>query len=230
MELQKSPVHIWAESKNIPVETSIKNFSNPQSPVPSPDYVVVASYGAIIPDDILARAKFINIHPSLLPKYRGPSPMLTALYNGDSQTGVCIMDVAHDVDAGGIYACEKIAIGENDTIRDLESAVSDISAKMLIKFLENPTESRPQIGAPTFTKKFAKEDAIIDWKKTPRQIHNQIRSIGGRTKINGIDVKILRSSVVPDELAIMTVQPSGKKPMSWKDFVNGQRGEINIGK
>ncbi|MDR1696698.1 MAG: hypothetical protein LBR41_00565, partial [Rickettsiales bacterium] len=221
------------ESKNIPVETSIKNFTTPEPRTPNPDYVIVASYGVIIPDDVLAAAKFINIHPSLLPKYRGPSPMLTALYNGDMETGVCIMDVAHDVDSGGMYACEKLTIGENDNIHDLESAVSKLSAKMLMEFLAAPTTAAPQIGTPTFTKKFTKEDTIIDWKKSPREIHNQIRSIGGRTKINGIDVKVLQSSVVSrqsgDELEIIRVQPAGKKPMAWRDFVNGQRGKIIFG-
>lgn len=226
MELQKSPVHIWADSRGIPVYTNIREYNH------KPDFNIVISYGVILRDDVLNAAPTINIHPSLLPKYRGPSPMLTAILNGDTQTGVCLMDVTAEVDAGDIHDVRKIDIGIDDTNADLEQKVSDVSADMLIEYLQNPDmfPGKPQIGEPTFTRKFNKEDLDIDWNKTPIEIHNQIRSIGGRTKINGADVKILKTKITDGALEFLTVQPAGKKAMDWKSFVNGQRGiELKIG-
>ena len=98
---------------------------------------------------------------------------------------------------------------------------------MLDKYLANPEKyvAVPQGDNAIFTCKFTGDDEIIDWNKTPQQIHNQIRALGcGRTKINGIDVKILETRIENGELKILKIQPSGKNPMDWKSFVNGLRG------
>ena len=119
-------------------------------------------------------------------------------------------------------------IGENDTNETIEKLVSKIGSEMLVEYLSAPEKYVPvaQNGEPTFTRKFVGDDEIIDWSKSPAEIHNQIRALGcGRTKINGIDVKILESRVENGELKIITLQPAGKKPMDWKSFVNGLRGE-----
>ena len=104
---------------------------------------------------------------------------------------------------------------------------------MLVEYLSNPGiyPAVPQVGEPTFTRKFTGADEIIDWGKTPIQIHNQIRALGcGRTTINGADVKILETKIESGELKIVRIQPAGKKPMDWKSFVNGLRGaEIKFG-
>jgi len=219
MELQKSPVHIWAQLRNLPVFTNINEYNH------NPDFVVVASYGVILRDNVLNSAPVINLHPSLLPKYRGPSPMLTSMLNGDTETGVCLMRVTADVDAGDIFMCQKIKIGENDTNDDLEKTVSDVSSKMLIEYLQNPDAypPQPQIGEPTFCKKFTSADTIIDWNKSPMEIHNLVRSIGGRTQIDGMDVKILKTRIIDGRLEILQLQPAGKKPMAWRDFLNGHQ-------
>jgi methionyl-tRNA formyltransferase len=124
-------------------------------------------------------------------------------------------------------------IGENDTNETIEKVVSKIGADMLVKYLSDPEKYKPvaQIGTPTFTRKFTGSDEIIDWSRGAVAIHNQIRAIGaGRTKINGIDVKILETRIENDELKIVKIQPAGKKPMDWKSFVNGLRGaEIHMG-
>jgi methionyl-tRNA formyltransferase len=106
-----------------------------------------------------------------------------------------------------------------------------MSSEMLSEFLSAPEKFpvKPQVGTPTFTRKWTNEDEIINWNKTPFEIHNQIRSIGGRARINGIDVKILETRILNGELQITKVQPAGKKPMDWKSFLNGQRGKIEFG-
>lgn len=226
--LTKSPVHIWADEHNIPVyhKTSEYNFS--------PDMVVVVSYGAILRDNVLSSAPCVNIHPSDLPRYRGPSPIRTAVYNGDNTSAVCLMQITPELDAGDVYMRRAFEIGENDTNSDIEARVAEIGAQMLTEYLSNPSKypATPQSGQPTFTRKFTGDDEIIDWTKSPRQIHNQVRSLGaGRTKINGTDVKILKTRVVNEKLEILQIQPSGKKPMDWKSFVNGLHGaDITLGK
>ena len=102
-----------------------------------------------------------------------------------------------------------------------------------MEYLSNPSgyAPTPQIGTPTYTRKFTGADEIIDWHRSAREIHNQIRALGaGRTKINGTDVKILETRVENDELKIIMIQPAGKRPMDWRSFVNGLHGaEIKFG-
>lgn len=226
--LTPSPVHVWAEKHNIPVHHKICEYENAGA-----DFVVVISYGVIIPDDILARGNFINIHPSHLPKYRGPSPIRTAIKNGDNASAVCLMKMVHECDAGDIYMCREFDIGLNDTNKTVENKVSEISIEMLNEFFANPGKYKPtpQIGTPTYTQKFTGADEIIDWKKSPVEIHNLVRGLGaGRTKINGVDVKILKTEIENGELKILELQPSGKRPMDWRSFVNGLHGaEIKYG-
>jgi len=227
--LTKSPVHEWAESRAIPVHTSIKEFPSSVEV----DFIIVAAYGVILRENVLSAAPCLNIHPSDLPKYRGAAPITTSIYNGDTESAVCLMNLVTEVDAGDVFMREKFEIGENDTTFDIEKKVSAIGGEMVLEFLRNPEKypSIPQVGEPTFTRKWTSVDELIDWSRSPRQIHNQVRSIGGRTKINGIDVNISGTKMNGDQLEILRVQPAGKKPMDWKSFVNGLRGaEIKFGK
>jgi methionyl-tRNA formyltransferase len=222
--LTPSPVHQWADSRGLNVHTSIKEFD---SVLEKPDMIVVFSYGVILRDNVLNAAHCINIHPSSLPKYRGPSPIRTAILNGDKNMDVCLMAMTPEMDAGDIYMRENINIDINDTNETIEHKVSNVATDMLNKYMANPSEyiAQPQIGEPTFTRKFEGSDEIIDWKKTPFEIHNQIRALScGRTKINGIDVKILETKLENDELKIVKIQPAGKNPMDWKSFLNGLHG------
>lgn len=222
--LTPSPVHVWAQSKGLTVHTSIKEFD---SITQKPDMIVVISYGVILRDNVLNAAKCINIHPSSLPKYRGPSPIKTAILNGDTNMDVCLMDMVAEMDAGDVYMRKNITINENDNNETVEKKVSAVAIEMLNEYLKNPEKypAIPQSGEPLYTRKFTGDDEIIDWKKSPLQIHNQVRALEcGRTKINGIDVKILETKIENGELKITKIQPSGKNPMDWKSFLNGLHG------
>lgn len=228
--LTPSPVHQWADTRGLLVHTSIKEFD---SITEKPDMIIVMSYGVILRDNVLSAAKCINIHPSSLPKYRGPSPIKTAILNGDTDMDVCLMNMVAEMDAGDIYMRKNITIDENDTNADVENKVSKITIEILNEYIANPDKfvATPQNGEPTFTRKFNGDDEIIDWNKSPRQIHNQIRALCcGRTKINGIDVKILKTHINNNALEITQIQPAGKNAMDWKSFVNGLHGaEIKYG-
>ena len=228
--LTPSPVHIWAQNRGLSVYTSVKEFDSVNE---KPDIIIVISYGVILRDNVLNAAPCINIHPSALPKYRGPSPIKTAILNGDKTIDVCLMKMTADMDAGDVYMRKNIEIGDNDTNKTVETKVSLGAIEMLNEYLKHPSDyvAQPQIGEPTYTHKFTGDDEIINWKNTAQQIHNQIRALScGRTKINGIDVKILETKIENNELKIVKIQPSGKNPMDWKSFVNGLRGaEIKYG-
>ena len=189
--------------------------------------VFVAAYGAILKDNILNSAPCINLHPSLLPLYRGPAPIRTAIFNGDTESGVCLIKMTDGVDEGDILMCQKFNIDIDDTNETLEEKVSQIGAKMIVEYMEKPDKYLPikQSGKIVYTAKTGVCDEIIDWKKSPIQIHNIVRALGaGRTKINGIEVKILKTKMKGDRLEIITLQPAGRRPMDWKSFVNGLRG------
>lgn len=225
--ITKSPVHVWAESRGLPV------YHKPSEYKFTPDMVFVAAYGAILRDNVLNSAPCINLHPSLLPRYRGPSPIRTAIKNGDTESGVCIMQMTNELDAGDILMCRKFDIDIDDTNETVEEKVSRIGSEMIIEYMDAPEKfmPKPQSGKIVYTAKTGVYDEIIDWKKSPIEIHNLVRAFGaGRTKINGIDVKILKTKMNGDRLEIITIQPAGKKPMDWKSFVNGLHGaEIKFG-
>ena len=115
----------------------------------------------------------------------------------------------------------------------MEQKVSIVATQMLDEYLKNPDAfpSIPQSGEPTFTRKFDGNDEVLNWKDSAEKIHNQIRALGcGRTKINGIDVKILETKIDNGVLRVLRLQPAGKNPMDWKSFVNGLHGaEIKYG-
>ncbi|MBO5704475.1 MAG: methionyl-tRNA formyltransferase [Alphaproteobacteria bacterium] len=225
--LTPSPVHNWALENGLKLHTNINEYNY------SPDMVVVISYGVILRDNVLNSAPVVNIHPSLLPLYRGPSPIRSAIYNGDTKSAVCLMQVTPEMDAGDIYMCREFDINIDDTNETVENKVTNISIEMLTEFLTNPTafHAVPQNGTPTYTKKWTSTDEVIDWSRGDMAVHNQVRALGaGRTKINGMDVKILSTKLNNGKLEILQLQPAGKKPMDWKSFVNGLRGiDVKIG-
>lgn len=226
--ITKSPVHIWAESMNIPV------YHNPGEYNFNPDMVFVAAYGAILRDNVLKSAPCVNLHPSLLPMYRGPSPIRTAIKNGDCESGICLIQMTNELDAGDILMCKKFDIDIDDTNETVEAKVSKIGTEMILEYMSAPENfpPKPQSGKIVYTAKTGVYDEMIDWKKPAIEIHNLVRALGaGRTKINGINVKILKTKMDDGKLEVVTIQPAGKKPMDWKSFVNGMHGkEIIYGK
>ena len=186
-----------------------------------PDIIVVASYGKIIPDEIINFPKHgaLNIHPSLLPKYRGPSPVQTALLNGDQTSGVTIMILYSGIDTGPIVLQKECDIGSSPNLnyQDIHSDWSDplrtnrryflkevteeffrIGAKMLIEILDSPEliKSAEIQDHPlaTMTKKFTKEDGHINWNQPGEKIINHIRAfgdnIGAYSFLDGKKIKI----------------------------------------
>ncbi len=161
----------------------------------------------MIPKEVLdiAGGRTINVHPSLLPKYRGPSPITTALLNGDTQTGISLIKIEEKFDIGDVYAQLKFDISENDNRDLLEAKIFKLGAPFLISLLDNfqlmSLAAKPQSGQGiSYTKIFTKEDFKIDWNKSADEIFNKIRAFsstpGSFALWKGKYLKILKAQIV----------------------------------
>ena len=178
MHLTSSAVKTWAKTHNVPVEYDYKNLITLK-----PDIGIVASFGKIIPADILKipRYGFLNVHPSLLPKFRGSSPIQSAILSGDKETGVTIMLLNEKMDEGLILTNNKLQISNNITAKELEEKLAELGGKLLVETIPKwiNGEIKPQLqdhGKATYTKKIMKEDGLIDWNEPPEIIDRKIRA------------------------------------------------------
>ncbi|MCQ2562570.1 MAG: hypothetical protein MJ158_03085 [Alphaproteobacteria bacterium] len=146
---------------------------------------------------------------------------------------VWLMEMTAEMEAGDVFLRKNILIDINDTNQQIETKVSQTAIDLLNDYLSTPNKyiAQKQNGIATFTRKFTGDDEIIDLEKSELEIHNQIRALGcGRTKIKGVEVKILKTFYNNGKMNIITIQPAGKKSMDWKSFINGFHGqEIKIG-
>lgn len=205
-KLQKSPVKLLAEKNSIPVFTPEKirpEIENIRTQ--NPDLILVAAYGKIIPQEILDIPNFkcINIHPSLLPKYRGASPLQNTLLNGESKTGTTVMLMSQEIDAGDILAQEETTIDPNEKLPEFSEKLARISAELLVKTLPEwingkLTLQRQNDSDATFCQMLKKEDGQIDWNESAEKIYNRYRAFypwpGIFTFWNGKRIKLNRIS------------------------------------
>ena len=287
MKMIASPVKEFAVEHNLKVYQPIKiknneEFYNEMYNL-KPDLFCVVAYGKILPNDILEIPKYgaINVHGSLLPKYRGAAPIQMAVINGDEETGVTTMFMDAGMDTGDIILSEKVKIGDDETTGELWDRLSKIGARLLVKTLEkiekesNNKETieniKELVGARkqgnnfTVAPMLTKEMAEIDWNKTGREIHNLVRGlspkIGAYTFYNGKKIKIWKTQIIKENeleeiiknsanskngeiifadkkngivvktpdgaIRILEIQAENSKRMTSKDFLNGNRLEIN---
>lgn len=189
----------------------------------NPDIIIVIAYGKILPKQILNIPKYgcINVHASLLPKYRGAAPIQWAVLNGDKKTGVCIMQMDEGLDTGDVLNTVETEIGINETSAELFDRLSEIGASALIETL-NDIESGnitpiKQMGDSCYASMIDKSLSEIDWNKDAFEIHNKIRGLQtwpcAQTKINGKEVKIHKSVLtdIVSELKAGSVYQADKK-------------------
>lgn len=195
----------------------------------APDICVVAAYGKIIPEKYLTTPKhFLNIHPSLLPKYRGPTPVQTAILNGDIKTGVTIMQVDKDVDHGPIFAQKEYPIEPNQTYTLLHDYLSEEGAELLVEVIKSIDTLTPKEQAhdqASFTKIFERDDARIDWSKSAQEIYNQIRALNPEpgTWTMWVDkiINIKSAESIDGKLTLSIIQLEGKKETTLAEFLHG---------
>ena len=214
MAMAESDVKIYANSQNIKVFQPEKIRKNPkfieEIRALNADIACVVVYGQILPKSFLDLFPkgCINVHPSLLPKYRGAAPIQWAIINGDKKTGVCTMYLDVGMDDGDIIQKQEVEIGEDETAGELWDRLAVLGSKMLVNTINdisNGINNRvSQTGEFTIAPKLEKEISKIDWKnKTALEIKNLIRGLtpgfGGLTSINGKKIKFWKTNVIDEE-------------------------------
>ena len=222
------------------------------------DLAVVAAYGKILPESLIAtpRHGMINVHASLLPKYRGAAPVHRAILNGESETGVTIMRVVKALDAGPMMAATRRPIGVDETSDMVESDLARLGAPLLVEVVNrlataDAAEAPQDESLATYAHRLSKDDGILDWTRSARQLHDQIRGLypwpHAFTYLAGRRLILLRSAVeaglpsaqpgtilecAGDRLAVATgagtllvleLQPEGKRPLGAREFLAGHR-------
>jgi methionyl-tRNA formyltransferase len=206
---------------------------------------VVVAYGRIVPAAVLAVLPMVNLHFSLLPRWRGAAPVERALLAGDPVTGVCVMEVAEGLDTGGVYASERIPIGDRETAESLRLRLVEAGSTLLVETLDAGLgEARPQdesLGV-TYAHKIGPDDLRLSWDRSATELDRLVRIGGAWTTFRGKRLKVLEGRPVQAEapcggdagvvegtvvgcglgrLALIRVQPEGRPPMRADDWANG---------
>ena len=210
------PVKEFAERRDLTVfqPASLREDAEARQRISdlAPDAIVVAAYGLFLPEDTLAAPRLgcLNIHPSLLPRHRGPSPVATAILEGDRTTGVTIMLLDEGMDTGPVLAQRETPIGEEETCDKLTTRLFDMGANLLVKTLEEWSAGRiastPQDDAKaTITRRLQRSDGRIDWSDTAESIARRVRAFtpwpGTFTTWRGRTLKILEAESLDATLA-----------------------------
>lgn len=207
--LTPPPVKVEAENAGIKVyqPCTLKNGEGIEVlKETNPDVVIVVAYGKILPKDFLEFAKFgcINIHGSILPKYRGAAPIQRCVLDGEEFAGVTAMQMDVGLDTGDMILVEKTKIGENETSGELFDRLSDMGAELLLKTLDKleKGELKPEKqndDESTYASMLDKSMSPVDWSKSAQEVHNQIRGLDpwpvALTVYNGKTLKLFRSFI-----------------------------------
>lgn len=229
------PVKQWAITQNIPVlqPEKITNESIQQLLKYKADLAIVAAYGFILPESLLSSFKngILNVHPSLLPRYRGSSPITTPLINGDDSTGISIMLLDTEMDHGPIIAQKDIPLTETITATELSNHLAHEGGKLLVEIIPawvNGTKvATPQDHTQaTYTKKVKKIDGELTDALSPIEKYRHFRAYQGWPGVYMIHPKAGRVKVTDAELQdtnfiIKKVIPEGKREMSYEEFLRG---------
>ncbi len=231
MDLKKSPVHEAAESFGIPVFTpqSLKGAEEQEAfAALNADVAVVVAYGLLLPKPILEAPEYgcLNLHASMLPRWRGAAPINRAIMAGDKETAVQVMRMEEGLDTGPVCMSETVAIGENMTAGDLHDKLSSLGGDLMVRALA--ALSRGALGdqtqaeeGVTYAAKLSKQETRIDWSKPAAEVHNHIRGLspfpgawcemplGGKME----RVKVLRSTLGKGSGTPGSVQTGGDVPV-----------------
>lgn len=259
-QLQKSPVQFFAEAHGLPVFTP-KSLRTPEAQVEFSalqlDVAIVAAYGLILPPAILAAPRYgcLNIHASLLPRWRGAAPIHRALLAGDAETGITIMQMDTGLDTGAMLHKLTTPIAARETAGALHDRLATLGAELIVPALADYVAGRltplpqPAEGV-TYAAKLQKSEGALDWAQPATALDRQVRGLhpwpGCFFRWQDETVKLLAATIAAgrgapgtvldgqatiacglDALRLLKVQRAGKAPVSGADFVNGLR--LNVG-
>ena len=191
------------------------------------DQIVTCAYGAIVPTELLERHLWLNVHPSLLPRWRGAAPVERAIMAGDAETGVTIIRLIEELDAGPIGAQRSFPIGPEDDAGDVFDRAALIAVELLEDVLASPRfEPQPEEGR-TYAEKLTAADRVLDLNEPPDVLLRKIRAlsphIGARATLDGHSLTIWRARVEHDRLRPVEVQPDGRRRMTFDEYRRGLR-------
>jgi methionyl-tRNA formyltransferase len=202
---------------------------------------VVVAFGRLVKPDVLERVPMINVHFSLLPRWRGAAPVERAILEGDTQTGVCIMQLEEGLDTGPVYACERVAIHDDESADELRDRLVAVGVPLLLAQLEQGlSDPTPQEGEQTYAAKLEHDDLRLEWSRPAVELHRIVRAGRAWTTFRGKRLQVFRTRVVNRELGpgviegevvgagegaleLIEVQPEGRGVQSARAWVNGAR-------
>jgi len=219
-----TPASQTASRLGIPVRRPerLDSFFDPEASA-----VVVVAYGALVPAALLDKALWLNVHPSLLPRWRGAAPVERALMAGDSETGVTVHRTTAELDAGPLAAQRAFPIESDDDAGVVYAKAAPIAADLLEEVLREPRFTPQPEDGVTYAEKLTAADRELDWSRPPEELDRQVRAlsphIGARAQLDGRPVIIWRARVAGGRLEPLEVQPEGRRRMSYEDFRRGLR-------
>ena len=233
-----TPVKIAALALGIPVSHDVDDAAGCDA-----DLGVVVAFGQILRRPLLEALPLVNLHFSLLPRWRGAAPVERALLAGDERTGVCVMVVEEGLDTGGVYAQVDLAIRRTSTAADLSEQLTMAGSELLVHTLtEGLGEPVPQHGEPTYAHKLTPDDRRLRWHLSAEELHRIVRVGGAWTTFRDRRLKVVDARVDPVDLEgdpgvlvgdrvstgsgslqLITVQPEGKSPIAAADWLRGTR-------
>jgi methionyl-tRNA formyltransferase len=191
--------------------------------------VVVCAYGLLVPPELLSERAWLNVHPSLLPRWRGAAPVERAIMAGDAETGVTVHETVEALDAGPIAAQEAFAIGPDDDAGTVYARAAEVAARLLDDVLARPEPGFvPQAGQPTYAEKILPEDRRLDLAAPAEELVRIVRAlsphIGARAELEGRPVTVWRARVGPGgDFEPVEVQPDGGRRMEYAAWLRGLR-------
>jgi methionyl-tRNA formyltransferase len=255
--MQPTPVALAAEERGLPVHTPSSRADLAALPL-EVDVAVVVAFGMLIPEPLLARPRhgFVNVHFSLLPRWRGAAPVERAMLAGDGETGVCIMRMEAGLDTGPVFACEAMPIGDETAgvlTEHLAGLGADLLGRTLSGIVAGTLSARPQVGEPTHAPKLTRDEAMIDLSQSTATVLRRIRAFTprpgaavltdeGPVKIWDADVAAVTLGVGEwrqegdrvlvgtgdGALLVREVQAPGGRRLPAADWANGRRGAFPV--
>lgn len=236
--LVPSAVKAAAEAHGIPVTERVDDVLDADV-----ELGVVVAFGRLVKPHVLERVPMLNLHFSLLPRWRGAAPVERAILAGDSETGVCLMQLEEGLDTGPVYAVEQVAIGAGETADSLRERLVTVGTRLLVERLrEGLGEPVPQAGEATYAAKLEPEEFRLDWWRPAEELHRVVRLGRAWTTFRGKRLRVLDARLVTASgglhgeienlvvsagdgagLELVEVQPEGKGPQSAAAWANGAR-------
>ena len=207
---------------------------------------VVVAYGKIIPAAVLSQTPMVNVHFSLLPRWRGAAPVERAILAGDAQTGVCIMNVEETLDTGDVFAQRDISILDTHTMESLTADLANLGGELLVDTLnEGLGAGVPQQGETSYATKVSAEELLLDWNQSSVEVSRRVRALRSYTMLGSQRLKVITAEMVTDAVQLspgqcdeagcvgtrdgavrlVSVQPEGKVVMDTAAWLRGRNGE-----